>query len=259
MKCFNHLNGQHLQIEDARIYFETAGNPNGQPLLLLHGGLGSIIDFNGILERLPSQFSFIGIDLRGHGRSTTGSARLSYARYQSDVEAVLTYLNISSVSIIGFSDGGIVGYRMAAEENSKVQKLVTLGAQWRLKEDDPSFSMLAGLTADMWMEMFPDSVRYYEKVNPNPDFNALVEKVVGLWTDLGPTGYPGEAVQIIKCPLLIVRGDDDELLSLSEAGELRSLVKGSGLLNIPFAGHEVHKDSPDIFAIAADDFLTQPR
>jgi len=46
---------------------------------------------------------------------------------------------------------------------------------------------------------------------------------------------------------------------LREAGELRSLVKGSGLLNIPFAGHEVHKDSPDIFAIAADDFLTQPR
>jgi len=45
MKCFNHLNGQHLQIEDARIYFETAGNPNGPPLLLLHGGLGSIVDF----------------------------------------------------------------------------------------------------------------------------------------------------------------------------------------------------------------------
>lgn len=256
---FNHSAGQHLQIEEAGIYFEIAGNPTGQPLVLLHGGLGTLTDFNNILEKLPPQFRYIGIDLRGHGKSARGSARLSYEQYQSDVEAVLKHLNISSFCILGFSDGGIVGYRMAAKMPSEVRQLITLGAQWRMDADDPSFAMLSGFSGEMWFEMFPDSVRYYEKINPEPDFGTLVKAAVSVWTDTGPTGYPGEIVRNIKSPLLIVRGDEDHLLSLNEAVELRKRVSGSAFLNIPFAGHEAHKDSAEIFIVSVNDFLTRPQ
>lgn len=259
MVQFVHSIGQYLQIGEANIYFETAGNPDGLPLLLLHGGLGTLADFNGILKELPSKFRFIGIDLRGHGKSTKGSSRLSYVQYQSDTEAVLEHLNIDAVSILGFSDGGIVGYRMAAKDPSKVRQLITLGAQWRLEADDPSLPMLSGLTSEMWIEMFPDSVKYYERINSQPDFDALVKAVVEVWTDTLSSGYPQEGVRGIKSPVLIIRGDEDHLLSLPEAVELRSRIAGSGFLNIAFAGHEAHKDSPDIFINAVNLFLTQPR
>ncbi len=78
MTRFSHSNGHQLQIEDANIYFEIVGNPTGQPLILLHGGLGTLADFNNILARLTPQFRFIGIDFRGHGKSTMGSTHLSY-------------------------------------------------------------------------------------------------------------------------------------------------------------------------------------
>lgn len=257
MTTFTHSSGQHLSIGDASIYFETAGNPTGQPFVLLHGGLGALADFNGILARLPAQFRYIGVDLRGHGKSTLGSARLSYERYQADVEAVLEHLGIRSFYLLGFSDGGIVSYRMAAHTPARVQKLITLGAQWRISADDPTFEMLGSLTGEMWEEMFPESVEYYEKVNPQPDFDALVKAGVEVWTDTGSTGYPHETVRNIQAPLLIVRGDEDHLLSLTEVVELRDRVQGTSFMNIPFAGHAAHEEATDVFIACVNDFLTR--
>lgn len=259
MTAFTHSSGQYLQINDAQIYFEVAGNSTGKPLVLLHGGLGNLTDFNGILNQLPNQSRFIGIDFRGHGKSTLGSARLTYQQHQADVAAVLAYLDIECFSVLGFSDGGIVAYRMAVKTPSKIEALVALGAQWRLDTNDPVFERLSGLTPEKWLRMFPDSVAYYKAVNPAPDFDALVKAVVSLWTDTQATGYPNASTKQITAPTLIVRGDEDHLFSLNEAVSLREQIEGASFFNIPFAGHEAHKDAPNLFLEAVNDFFAHPR
>lgn len=259
MTRFDHSSGHCLKVDEASIYFEIAGNHEGMPLVLLHGGLGSMADFNGLLGMLPTEYRVIGIDFRGHGRSTLGSTPLTYQRFQADVEAVLAHLGMAACTVLGFSDGGIVAYRMAAQSPSKVQALVTLGAQWRLEPDDPAFSMLSGLTPEMWMEMFPDSVSYYNSINPSPDFHALVKAAVSLWTDTRSSGYPNESMARITAPMLIVRGDHDHFLSLGEVVELRKRVQGAHFLNVPFAGHEAHKDCPTLFLSAVMDFMERTR
>ena len=67
MTTFTHSSGHYLSVDDAEIYFEIIGNPKGSPLLLLHGGLGNLTDFNGIVAQLASEFRLIGVDFRGHG------------------------------------------------------------------------------------------------------------------------------------------------------------------------------------------------
>jgi pimeloyl-ACP methyl ester carboxylesterase len=96
-------------------------------LLFLHGGFGSIEDFKTVVHSFTNDFHIIGIDSRGHGKSTLGIDQLNYERLQLEVESVLKHLQINEVSIIGFSDGGIVGYRLAAENNILVKKLITIG------------------------------------------------------------------------------------------------------------------------------------
>ncbi|WP_409306445.1 alpha/beta fold hydrolase [Pectobacterium sp. B1J-3] len=255
MASFNHVSGQYLQVEESRIYYEVAGDRSKQPLLLLHGGLGSLTDFNSIMSQLPPQFYFIGIDLRGHGKSTLGTLPLTYQRYQHDVEAVLTHLGITSCSVLGFSDGGIVAYRMAAAQSVKIDKLITVGAQFQLDRNGPVFEMLSGLTADMWQQMDPESVDAYKAVNPEPDFDTLVNAVVGLWTDTATSGYPGQQIRQITAPLLLIRGDHDHLLSLEEVSALRQQLPQTHFFNIPFAEHEVHKDAPELFLKVVNDFL----
>ena len=254
---FDHHTGQILEVSGAHIYFETTGNPSGLPLVLLHGGLGCMTDFNSVLGFFLPQFKVIGIDFRGHGKSTLGDDGLSYARYQKDVEAVLAYLGVGTCSVLGFSDGGIVAYRMAQHSPVQINKLITIGAQWRLEPDDPALPMLGGMTGETWGSMFPESVEYYAKINPQPDFDRLVKNVVRLWTDLSADGYPGEGVCQIQAPVLLIRGDEDQLLSLSETSALYKRLSHVHLLNIPFAGHEVHKDAAEMLMSVVNSFLLQ--
>ena len=82
---------------------------------------------------------------------------------------------------------------------------------------------------------------------------------VALWTDLEATGYPADRVKVITAPTLVVRGDTDFLFSLSKASVLRATLPTASFLNVPFAGHEVHKDSPRLFLAGIKDFLAGPR
>lgn len=216
-----------------------------------------MLDFNSIIDSISSEYMIVGIDLRGHGKSTIGDRELSYAQYQSDIEAVLKHLDIDSFSLLGFSDGGIVSYRLAASGSSKVEQLITLGSQWRLEENDPSIELLGGVTSADWNGMFPEAVSYYNESNPKPDFDLLVKRVKSVWMDTMATGYPYASVSAITCATLIMRGDDDELFSLQEAVELVQKIDKSKFMNIPFAEHEAHKDYPEVFCSAVSKFLAQ--
>src|SRR5450631_83455 len=108
MNLFDHQSGRYLNIDSARIYYEMAGRENKPVLLVLHGGFGTLEDLNNILGELSYKFIILGIDSRGHGKSTMGLQELTYERLQKDVERVLEKLDINEFSIIGFSDGGVV-------------------------------------------------------------------------------------------------------------------------------------------------------
>ena len=94
-------------------------------------------------------------------------------------------------------------------------------------------------------------------MNPEPNFDFLAESLVKMWLDENPSGYPNEAVKNITCPLLIVRGDDDHLISRETVFELSEIVKSSRLLNIPFAGHAAFEEQKEIFMISLNEFLKQ--
>jgi pimeloyl-ACP methyl ester carboxylesterase len=255
MHAFDHQSGSVLERGDAHIYFEQTGNPHGKPMALLHGGLGNLTDLNPLLPPLLESHQLVGIDFRGHGRSTLGSEALSYERHQADVEAVMDHLGIASFSILGFSDGGIVGYRLAASTPERIPMLITIGAQWQLWARDPVYRRLKEMTAAQWRDRDPESVACYEAINPAPDFGHLMKAVVKLWTDLGPSGYPGESVTRILAHTLIVRGDLDPILSLKQATELRQQIDQAQFFNLPQCSHEVHKEAPELLLPGLRRFL----
>lgn len=258
VESFDHSSGEHLTLDSAKIYFEVHGDNAGPPLLFLHGGLGTLRDFNGVLPLLKKRYRLIAIDSRGHGKSTLGTAAMSYQRLALDAAAVLQHLGVDRYSVLGFSDGGITALRMAAEADSRIDKLVAIGADKLLKPDDPVRKLLGGVTAESWTKKFPDTVALYKSLNPEPDFAALVEAIVPMWLDDSGSGYPGACVKRIRCPLLVVRGDEDHLVSRASVFELVEQVQDAKLLNIPFAGHEAHKDQAELVMASVNRFLEDP-
>ncbi|WP_125778922.1 alpha/beta fold hydrolase [Pseudoalteromonas rubra] len=245
-------------INGTLLHYELSGIQDGFPLVMIHGGLGSTRDLDVIAEYLSDHFRLISIDLRGQGKSHLGSAALSYAQYQSDIQDLLSKLEITQYALFGFSDGGIVAYRLAAHNPSQVMQLVTLGSSWRLEENDPAIETLQSLTVELWSEMFPEDVAYYNASNPAPDFVALVAAVKTLWLDTSETGYPCNLVTQIKCPILIMRGDNDFLFSLEEAVALKAQIADASFANIPFASHAAHQELPELVGPVIQQFFLSP-
>lgn len=255
MKLFDHKSGQHIEIESAKIYVEKIGNPSKEVLLLLHGGFGNMEDFNTIIPKLEKEFRIIGIDSRGQGKSTLGNKTLSYEIIQKDIETVLQKLNINKLSILGISDGGIVAYRLACFSSLKIEKLITIGSRWNSENVLENREILEGVTAKGWKKKFPEMFEKYQKLNSNPDFNKLTDSLIAMWVDQETSGYPNEKVKNIKCPTLIIRGDNDPVIKRKFVFELSELIENSALANIAFAGHVVYLKQMEILMKTINHFL----
>ncbi len=253
MKTFNHKDGNTLSIGSAKIYYEEKLSPGKPVLLFLHGGFGNMEDFNIIIPKIEKDFRIVGIDSRGHGKSTLGDEKLTYELIQDDVEQILKHLEINELNIIGFSDGGIVAYRLATYADLKINKLITMGSRWHKDNVAETKNILSAVDAKKWREKFPEMVKGYEKLNPQPAFDNLTTQVVNMW--LIADSYPDKDIENIKADTLIIRGDKDHLVKRNFVFEAAEAIKNSNLSNIPFAGHAVHIDQTEITTITINKFL----
>jgi pimeloyl-ACP methyl ester carboxylesterase len=248
--------GNTVTAGDTALFVSEAGKAGGQPIVLLHGGLGSRTDFVPLAEHLGQEYRLIAIDSRGHGRSALGVATMTYRQLADDVAAVLADLGLKEAGLIGHSDGGIIALRLAASGVVQPRFVVAIAAHWQLPDDDPTRNIYQGVTADEWRGMFAEQIDRYEAENPDPDFARLFEATKAMWLGRDADAYPGEMIRAITAPLLVVHGDEDFLVSRRQAFELAELVEGARLLNLPFASHTVMEDSPEEILPALDSFIS---
>jgi len=252
---FNHKTGKYLEVDGANIYYEEIENAGKPTLLFLHGGFGNIEDFNPILHMFINDYHIIGIDSRGHGKSTLGTDKLTYKQLQLDVEAVINHLQLKNIDIIGYSDGGIIAYRLAAANRISIRKIVTIGGTWSLSDAELMEKIMADTTPEDCRNDFKQSFEFHQQYNPQPDFIKFAKCAIEMWTDKTENGYPQTSVENILVPILIIRGNDDYMFPLESAVELTTKVKKSLLLNIPFAPHGAFRKYPQIFEIIIRDFF----
>lgn len=142
--------GKSVTVGDTAVFMSEAGKADGEPIVLLHGGLGSRNDFLPLARHLATDFRLVAIDSRGHGRSGMGSVPLTYHQLEQDAAAVLAELGLTDAGIIGHSDGGIVALRLAAAGTVQPRFVVAVGAHWQMPVDDPTREIYQGVTVDTW-------------------------------------------------------------------------------------------------------------
>ncbi|MDL2311329.1 alpha/beta hydrolase [Bacteroidales bacterium OttesenSCG-928-B11] len=113
-----------ITVNDVTIHYEKSGN--GKPLLLLHGNGEDHHIFDKLAAKLKNHYTIYAIDSRNHGESEKTDL-FSYETMREDMFAFIEALNLEQVSLLGFSDGAIIGLMMAIEDQSVFDKLVLLG------------------------------------------------------------------------------------------------------------------------------------
>jgi len=117
-------------VNGIKMYYAIFNKQAAKTVLLLHGGLVSSDYWAFEVPRLSKTHKVIVVDSRGHGRSTMTQQSLTCNLMASDVFELMNYLEIERSSIIGWSDGGIIGLILAIHHPALVNKLFTYGSNY---------------------------------------------------------------------------------------------------------------------------------
>ena len=201
---YGSADGKYLSIRKSRIYYEEYGK--GIPLLLLHGGFGSIQDFQKVIPELSRHYRVIAIDSPGHGRSEQADS-LSYPLLASYFSMVIDVLKLDSVYVLGWSDGGNAALILAADRPDKVKKTVVSGA------NSTTDGLAAGLV-DQFKLLTPDYVAAnmkewlngYKKLSPQKDsWRKFVSDSQKMW--ITRIAVPESKMKQIRRPVLLIPSD----------------------------------------------------
>lgn len=245
--------GKHITISNTNIYYEEYGS--GMPLLLFHGGFGSIHDFQQVIPKLSKHYRVIAVDSPGHGRSEQADS-LSFDLMADYYSIMIDQFKLDSVYIIGYSDGGITALLLAEMRPDKVKKIIASGVNSRmdgitsevlgyLKLINPTFietyqkEWLTDYQSkspekDKWEKYITDMTRMYSK-------NVLIDE---------------QTLSNIGVNVLLVFGDRD-LIKLEHALELYQIITGSRLCVLPNTPHEVFSENPELISNIGIEFLTK--
>src|ERR1044071_5025345 len=103
----------YVTINELDLYYEEHGD--GEPLVLLHGGIHAGEMFGAILPALSSGRRVITVDLQGHGHTADVDRPLSAELMADDIAALIEHLGLDNADVMGYSLGGKVALRTAIQ------------------------------------------------------------------------------------------------------------------------------------------------
>jgi len=258
-----------------RLYFRQFGEQQeGVPLVLLHGLLGSLVNWQRIARQLGEEYPLIVPDLRNHGRSPH-DPDVSYPAMAADVLQLMDELDMPQAVLVGHSMGGKTAMSLALEFPQRVQRLAVVDIapvtyEGRLAQlldallDLPLQEIESRRHADeLLAERVRDkAVRDHMLQNLQRTDNgwrwrnnlrALRDglDVISAFPDYAQGRiYPGRT--------LFIRGAASSYVQDEYLPDIRRFFPMAEITDIPRAGHWVYAEQPEAFLKVLRGFLPTP-
>jgi len=220
------------------IHYQIYGSREGPPILFIHGfgGYFDEVRFQWVIE-LFTAYKFVGIDVRGHGRSGKPDRPEDYGlALVEDLNRLLNHLNLADAHIIGVSMGGIVGLKYASLHPEKVRSLTLVGQ-----------GLVPPENYQRWVEMGRVVMESSERTAEQEEHLHLYS---GFLSGYPPLLVSESEASSLDVQLLVVIGEDDE--RLESARKLKKVFPATKLVVAPGYDHFtiMEQDSPAYLSIA---------
>ena len=261
------------------VHVRDEGNRNGRAIVLIHGSNASLQTWEPWVRRLGSAYRIISLDLPGHGMTGRNPAGIyDYPVFVDVVDKVMGKLGITRAVIGGNSMGGGVSWMFALAHPEKTDAVILVDAagapQWQAREVPIGFkiarmpvlrnlaqvitprSMLESSlqTSVSKSEIINDAMidRYWELLRYPGNREATLKRF-----ELVHNNHPATPAELakIKVPVLILWGEEDNLIPVASARWFANVLPGSQLIVYPGVGHIPMEEVPESSAIAVTEFL----
>lgn len=237
---YNREAGNYIHTHGARIYYEVYGA--GPPLLLLHGNGGSINNFAPVIPELAKHYKVIAVDTRAQGNSTDdGRQVFTYELFANDIKILLDSLNITNATLVGWSDGGIIGLLLASKYPEYINTLVTMGANLNPDETSVRPSMLQQIRKDI--------AKIEKRNDPKEQVNLKLMQLMLTEPHIDPA-----SLRSIKAKTLIMAGEKD-IITEAHTRQIAAAIPGAELRMLKGQSHWVVTEQPTIFTREVLSFL----
>jgi pimeloyl-ACP methyl ester carboxylesterase len=265
-----------LTVRGLRFHYLDWGAQGQPPFVCLHGGAQTAHSWDDFAPVVRENYHLYALDQRGHGDSDW-AADGDYSRQtqSEDISAFVSALGLSPIILAGLSMGGInaITYTARHPESVRALVIVDVGPEIERRGRENIQSFISEIDE---LDSFAAFVERAHRFNPRRSLDNLRQRLShnlkqlpsGKWTwkfdqkRLGAGGRSGigpeglwEDVRQLRCPTLIVRGGESDILSPEAAERMRAAIANSRITVVPGAGHSVMGDNPGGFAAAVQDFL----
>ena len=225
------------KLNGVDIYYTVYGE--GDPVILLHGGLANGDYFANQVPALAKDHQVIVMDSRGHGRSSFDQVPISYDLMASDVLALMDHLSLPKASILGWSDGGIIGLDIAINHPERLDKVVAYGANF-----DPTGVRPDVGTNPLFTSYINRAAEDYARLSPDPSrFEEFLNNIGTMWAT--EPNFTEDQLRAITTPFLILDGAQEEAIDLNQTKLMAELIPGAQLTIMPDTGHFGMLEQPD--------------
>jgi pimeloyl-ACP methyl ester carboxylesterase len=138
----SHSHGRYALVNGINAYYEIHGS--GDPLILLHGGVGTTDMFGDVLPLLAADRQVVAVDLQAHGRTADIDRPITYEAMADDIAALIKYLGFEKADVMGYSLGGGVTQQTVIRHPEVVRKVVIVSSPFKSSGWYPQ--VLAGMS-----------------------------------------------------------------------------------------------------------------
>ena len=243
-------------INGFRMHYETHGS--GQPLVMIHGGLGGGEGCAQMMEHhaelLSGQFQVISYDRRAAGRSETPADGYSIPNYTEDLRSLLAHLGVTRAHILGSSAGGPIALKFALDHSDMTLSLLLINTMTYVQESERGVrqreldeikqvladkgkeaAVEAGLNT-RWPGMKESQPEHFARLKAInlEQFDGIVNTIQS-YLDIRDSLE--SRLQEITMPSMIVHGDADSRIDIACGLQLHQGIAGSEFHVIPGAEH----------------------
>lgn len=252
------------QINNGDLFYTIEGSENSEWLLLIAGFSSDSSAWNLMVPLLAQQYRVVCFDNRGIGQSSPLTGPYSIPQMAADALALLDYLHIETVHLVGHSMGGQIAQALAIAHPERVSRLVLL-ATWA--DRDPKFNAWIRLFGELAEQLNPR--QYQHTILPwvfSARFYATPGAIDQVYQWIDTHSFPvaaetlhhqsqamlnhstGDRLPKIQCPTLVIAAAEDIVTPPYFLQTLAAGIPNAKLIIIEQVGHSLVIEAADIAA-----------